>query len=43
MIQVYKIEIEGGRWFLHEHPAGATSWDMQEMRELGEMQGVEWR
>ena len=38
VIEIYKMQIEGGRWFL---PAGATSWDMEEMRELGKMQGVE--
>ena len=23
---LYKLQVDGGRHFLHEHPAGATSW-----------------
>ena len=32
VIELYKQQIEAGRWFLHEHPAGATSWGMGEVR-----------
>ena len=41
VIELYKQQIEAGRWFLHEHPAGATSWGMGEVRRLMEMEGVQ--
>lgn len=31
---IYKMQLAGGRHFLHEHPWGAISWDMQCMQEL---------
>ena len=40
VISIYRIQIEGGRWFLHEHPAGATSWQMEEMKKLERATGV---
>lgn len=27
--QLYKLQLDAGRYFLHEHPAGATSWKEQ--------------
>ena len=30
-IKLYRIQMEQGRWFLHEHPNSATSWRMPEM------------
>ena len=26
VVSLYKLQLESGRHFLHEHPAGATSW-----------------
>ena len=39
-IELYKIKLKGGRHFLHEHPKEATSWTMDEVRELAETPGV---
>ena len=33
-IELYRIQLEAGRLFLHEHPAHATSWNIPEMIEL---------
>ncbi len=33
-MQVYKMQIRGKRFFVHEHPVGASSWKMQSMVEL---------
>ena len=30
-LEIYKLQVEGGRYFLHEHPARATSWQVPEM------------
>ena len=40
VVGLYRIQLEGNRWFLHEHPSGASSWDMQEIRKLEEETGV---
>ena len=32
--KLYRIQLQQGRTFLHEHPAGATSWYMKEIQEL---------
>ena len=40
VVQVYKEQVKAGRYFLHEHPAGASSWDMGEIRELSKELGV---
>ena len=40
VIKVYRMQLEAGRWFLHEHPAKAMSWDLKEIRKLGNEQGV---
>ena len=37
---LYKIQWEQGRYFLHEHPATATSWQQDFVRELCECEGV---
>ena len=29
-------QIKEGRWFLHEHPAGASSWDLDEVKKIEE-------
>ena len=41
VVELYKQQMEAGRWFLHEHPAGATSWGTGEIRKLMEMEGVQ--
>ena len=33
-IELYKIQMNAGRLFLHEHPDGASSWGVKEMMEL---------
>ena len=40
MISIYKLQVEAGRLFLHEHPAHARSWHMKEVRNLMKEQGV---
>ena len=30
-LELYKIQIDGGRYFLHEHPAQASSWSLPAM------------
>ena len=41
MASLYLEQIEGGRYFLHEHPAFATSWALPCMEELAKVHGVE--
>ena len=36
-----KIQIENRRYFVHEHPAGAASWQMAEMIKVAMMPGVD--
>ena len=38
--RLYAQQIERGCYFLHEHPDGATSWDLPCLRKLVAMQGV---
>ncbi len=33
-LRMYMIQLEGRRFFIHEHPIGASSWRMREMMEL---------
>ena len=40
MISIYKMQIDGGRIFLHEHPAHAKSWHMTEVKNMMQEQGV---
>ncbi len=40
VIQLYREQVREGRWFLHEHPASASSWDLTAMRKLAEEEGV---
>jgi hypothetical protein len=40
MAEVYKKQVENGRWFLHEHPASASSWSLQEIQAVLNMEGV---
>eukprot|EP00973_Karenia_brevis_P012291 1668428-Karenia_brevis.AAC.1 len=39
-IELYQIQVDGGRYFLHEHPAGASSWKMPEMVEFMKQAGL---
>ena len=38
--QLYQEQVQGGRYFLHEHPANATSWDEKSIKEVSELPGV---
>ena len=40
VIGLYKIQLEGGRRFLHEHPATASSWSDDWMIQLLKEKGV---
>ena len=40
-ITLYKIQVENRRYFIHEHPAGAKSWQMKEVIELMSMRGAD--
>ena len=40
MFKLYKRQMEEGRFFLHEHPAHATSWRLEEVTKLGDRKGV---
>ena len=37
---LYREQIEAGRWILHEHPVGATSWKLESMTSILKMKGV---
>ena len=39
-VDVYWDQISRGKFFLHEHPATAASWDCQSVRDLAEHTGV---
>ena len=39
--EVYQFQIDRGRVFLHEHPAGASSWKLGMMEKLRVQPGVE--
>ena len=34
IVEVYWEQVNHGRWFLHEHPVGASSWLMEELKTL---------
>ena len=38
--ELYQEQIQEGRWILHEHPVGATSWKMDVMMRILKMKGV---
>ena len=38
--QLYRMQMAAGRYFLHEHPHGATSWDLDVIKELESKAGV---
>ena len=39
-IDIYWDQLSRGKFFLHEHPATATSWDCQSIKDLAEHPGV---
>ncbi len=41
VISLYVEQLEGGRYFLHEHPRRASSWGLQQIRDLLKMPGVD--
>jgi hypothetical protein len=40
VVELYREQVKGGRWFLHEHPAMASSWDLEEMKNMEKEEGV---
>jgi len=38
--ELYEMQWQAGRYFLHEHPAGATSWRTKKIQELEKLEGV---
>ena len=39
--ELYKQQVKEGRWFLHIHPASATSWSLKEITDVMDMEGVD--
>ena len=39
--KLYKIQIDSGRLFLHEHPASASSWQLKCVENLNRIEGVQ--
>ena len=39
--ELYKQQIQENRWFLHEHPVGATSWRLKSVQNIMKMAGVQ--
>ena len=39
-VRYYEKQMDRGRYFLHEHPAGADSWDMDKVKKLQKRDGV---
>ena len=39
-MELYEEQMSEGRLFLHEHPANATSWQMEEVRKVATSSGV---
>ena len=40
VLHLYRIQVEEGRLFLHEHPASATSWKHNAVKEILQLPGV---
>ena len=38
--KLYCKQMTEGRWFLHEHPATASSWDLEAIKKLEREEGV---
>ena len=41
--ELYAMQIKEGRWLLHEHPAGASSWGLEEIKKIERETGVRIR
>ena len=39
VVKLYKKQVLGGRVFLHEHPRNATSWMLEEVRDMVKIEG----
>ena len=39
-IEMYKMQMQNNRYFLHEHPHAATSWKLDDMVKLMAIEGV---
>ena len=39
--KIYKLQINAGRLFVHEHPANAKSWNEKNIKELMNLEGVD--
>ena len=39
-IKIYRLQVEGGRFFIHEHPNSASSWKLQEMAKFMDDIGI---
>lgn len=39
-VKLYRLQLEQGRFFLHEHPEKASSWGLKEIEKLGREVGV---
>ena len=39
--ELYKQQVKEGRWFLHIHPASATSWSLKDITDVMDMEGVD--
>lgn len=39
-VDFYRSRMKKGKYFLHEHPAGADSWDMEKVKKLQQEDGV---
>ena len=37
---VYQLQVQEGRWFVHEQPANAAAWKMKQVVCLKEAEGV---
>ena len=40
-IKVYEAQAKAGRYFLHENPVGASSWNLPSIKKLKAKKGVE--
>ena len=40
MMELYQGQIDNNYWFLHEHPAGATSWKLEDVVKIMNQKGV---
>ena len=37
---LYQLQVQEGRWFVHEQPTNASTWKMKEIVSLKEVEGV---